>query len=164
MRRRNSKTSCSSKKRMQDEKRAATREVERRGPSRISCALSCSWREASFGCLSRSAEWPRRDWEVHHSGRYDASLVMPSRNRYRGSERAADHTCAVGPASPHMAGETLFFGKFRERGAGFAGGASPCNRSIGLFEKTFQEILRIFENWRECQVALGGAGEAGSPA
>jgi Cyclic nucleotide-binding domain len=62
---------------------------------------------------------------------------MPSRNRYRGSDRAADHTCTVGPASPHMAGETLFLESFERGGHGFGREAplllidqSGCSRKI----------------------------------
>jgi hypothetical protein len=62
-------------------------------------------------------------------------------------------------------GKEILFWKLREEGGRvLPGGASPPNKSIGVLEKNFQEILRIFGNWREWQVALGGAGEAGSPA
>jgi hypothetical protein len=56
-----------------------------------------------------------------------------SRNRYRGSDRGADHTSAVGPASPHMAVETLFLESFELGGAGFCrGGASPIWITRGI--------------------------------
>jgi hypothetical protein len=55
--------------------------------------------------------------------------------------------------------EKLFFGKFRERGARvWPGGASPPNRSIGLFEKKFSEIL---ENSRFVWLGCGHGAVGG---
>jgi hypothetical protein len=53
-----------------------------------------------------------------------------------GSDRVADHACAVGPASSD--GVRNFFGKFRERGARvWPGGAFRPNGSIDELEKIF---------------------------
>ena len=55
MRRRDLKTSCSSKMPMQDEKRHGYQGWSVTGPNRISCALSCNLARSLIGVLEQ--EW-----------------------------------------------------------------------------------------------------------